>query len=94
MKGVYVGDFTGVSTIKIISKHWSPIFNNWLYRVKSTSRTNQYYKLGSEFYCYPSEVCLKVSYKNRGNTIIRQGSIDFDSIPEGEQLEYRLNYEI
>lgn len=86
MKAVFVGSYTGVATIKILSRHWDRFFKKWMYKAKSTSRTNRFYEPGYEFYCYPSEVCLKVSYKNRANTIIKHGIIDFDDIPEGEQL--------
>lgn len=94
MKAVFVGSYTGVATIKILSRHWDKLFKRWMYKVKSTSRTNRFYKQGYEFYCYPSELCLKVSYKNCGNTIIKHGVIDLDTVPEGDELEYRLNYEI
>jgi hypothetical protein len=86
MKAVFCGLFTGHTTVKIISRNYNPIFKNWSYLCKATGKSNRFYKTGVSYYFNPADLCLKVSFKNRGNAIVKSGYIDPELIQIGANL--------
>ena len=86
MRAIFVGQFTGVVPVRVLSRYYCHELGVWYYNCRITGRKNPYYTYGQVYSFRLSELCLKVRYSNRGNTIIKSGAINPEQVKISEEI--------